>query len=106
MTPHRLLLFIGLLCVAPSLACNGDKVATPTSDKNYDDEGDNGSQNPVDPGMGGLSEAGARDAAHDAGADSASTSDSSSDAAPVEAAPEGSATSDAPSESGGDGPSE
>jgi hypothetical protein len=59
-------------------ACSGDKVQTPTSDKNYDDEGDPGSTN--DPG--GAKDGGARDA------DAAPATDAAPEATAMDAAPE------------------
>jgi hypothetical protein len=65
-------LFAAVLA-ASTAACSGDKVQTPTSDKNYDDEGDPGSTN--DPGT--PHKDGGKDGAIDAAPEAAA-----SDAAP------------------------
>jgi hypothetical protein len=80
MSARPLFGLVAVAFVVSSTACSGEKVQTPTSDKNYDDEGAPGQTN--DPGAsskdGGKDgardapEASAPDAAPEAGADAAS----------------------------------
>jgi len=105
-TMRRRLLFAMALLSVPlaGAACGGEKVQTPTSDKNFDDEGDPGHNN--DPGTAGK-DGGKRDGAADAAsvdagrdandaANDANANDASADAADdADAANDAAAANDA-----------
>jgi hypothetical protein len=88
---RRLLLFAFLFSGFAANACGGDKVQTPTSDSNFDDDGDPGHMN--DPGT-PVKDAGHEAAPpHDAGAEA--SDDANNDANPeasTDAADDGATT--------------